>query len=70
MLPLSHPKSAFHVSGNRQMVSQVPWLLLRISVFFCPWCLSCTVLRGHLSLLDVTVGMVGHFVPLVAQRCH
>ena len=25
------------------------------------WCLSCTVLRGHLSLLDVTVGTVGHF---------
>ena len=25
------------------------------------WYLSCTVLRGHLSLLDVTVGTVGRF---------
>ena len=25
------------------------------------WCLSCTVLRGHLSLLYGTVGMVGYF---------
>ena len=25
------------------------------------WCLNCTVLRGHLSLLDATVGTVAHF---------
>lgn len=25
------------------------------------WCLSCPVLRGHLLLLDETVGMVSHF---------
>ena len=25
------------------------------------WCLSYKVLRGHFSLSDVTVGMVGHF---------
>ena len=28
------------------------------------------VLRGHLSLLDATVGMIGHFVPLIAWRDH
>lgn len=27
-------------------------------------------LRGHLSLLDATVGMVSHFVPLVEWRAH
>ena len=33
-------------------------------------CLSGTVLWGHLSLSDATVGIVGHFVPLVAWRDH
>ena len=37
-------------------------LLPGSSVFLCPvtWCLSRMVLRGHLSLSDVTVGTVGH----------
>ena len=34
------------------------------------WCISCIVLKGHLSLLDATVGMVGHFVPLITRRDH
>ena len=53
-------------------------LVLGISLFsVCP-CLSYMVgalaswltLRGHLSLLDATVGMVSHFVPLVEWRAH
>ena len=32
------------------------------------WCLNCTVLGGHLSLLDATIVMVGHFVPLLTER--
>ena len=38
-------------------------LLPGISVFLCPVtrCLSHMVLRGHLSLLDATVGTVAHF---------
>ena len=34
------------------------------------WWLSCMVLRGLLSLLDVTVGPLGHSVPSVARRDH
>ena len=75
-MPLNHPKCAFHVSGNRQLESYP--LVLGISLFsVCP-CLSYMVgalaswltLRGHLSLLDATVGMVSHFVPLVEWRAH
>ena len=62
MLPLSHPKSAFHISGNRQMVSHL--------VAPRNLCLSLPGSHGALAarfsavtshLLDVTVGMVGHF---------
>ena len=62
MLPLSHPKSSFHVSGNHQMVNHpgAPGNL-GPSLPAVTWCLSCPVLRGHLSLSDTTVGMVGHF---------
>ena len=34
------------------------------------WWLSCMVLRGLLSLLDVTVGPLGHSVPSVTRRDH
>ena len=69
MLPLSHPKSTFHISGNRQKVSH---LAAPRNLFLCPVTryLSCSVLRGHLSLSDSTVGTVGHFVPLVTRRHH
>ena len=33
-------------------------------------CPSCTVLRGHLSLLGATVGSVGHFRALVTRGDH
>ena len=53
-------------------------MVLGISLFFVFPCLSHMVgalaswftLRGHLSLLDATVGMVSHFVPLVEWRAH
>ena len=56
---LSHSKSAFHVSGNHQVMSHQEYLSFSARV---TWWLSCTVLRGLLSLLDATVGMLGHFV--------
>ena len=60
MLPVSHPKSVFHVSGNHQMVSPCWPGNLSVSAWVtrCP---SCMVLRGHLLLSDVAVGVVGHF---------
>ena len=58
VLPLSHPKSAFHLSGNRQTVSHL--VAPRNLCLSLPGN-SCTVLRGHLPLLDATVGTVGHF---------
>ena len=76
MLPLNHPKSAFHVSGNRQLETYP--LVLGISLFSVSPFLSHMVgalaswftLRGHLSLLDATVGMASHLVPLVEWRAH
>ena len=70
MLPLSHPKSAFQVSGNHQMVNH---LVAAGNLSFSArvtWWLSCMVLRGLLSLLDVTVRPLGHSVPSVARRDH
>ena len=74
MLPLSHPKSTFHISGNRQKVSHLvaprnlclslPRSHGALALYFfawITWCLSHMVLRGHLSLSDMTVGVVGHF---------
>ena len=60
MLPVSHPKSAFRVSGNHQMVPPgCSWEALSFSARVT-WCLSRMVLRAHFSLSDVTVGTVGH----------
>ena len=70
MLPLGHPKSAFHVSGNRWMVSQPVGPRshsFSVRVTRCP---SLMVLGGRLFLLDATVVTVGHFVPLVAWGDH
>ena len=61
MLPLRHAKSPFHASGNHQTVShRVAPGNLSFSAQVT-WCLSCVILRRHLSLLDVTVGTVSHF---------
>lgn len=73
MLPLSHPGSAFHISGHRQAVSH-PVGPGNLSLFsFFParvaWCLSRT-LRGHLSRSDAIVGTVGPFCALVTWRDH
>ena len=70
MLPLSHPKSAFQVSGNHQMVNH---LVAAGNLSFSArvtWWLSCRVLSGHLSLCYSTVGSLGHSVPSVARRDH
>ena len=70
MLLLSHPKSVFHVSGNHQMMSH---LVAPRNLSFSArvtWWLSCTVLRGLLSLLDATVGLLSHSVASVALRDH
>ena len=60
-MPLSHPKSALHISGSLQMVSH-PVAPRNLS--FCARVTCCpgrTALRGHLSLSDMTVGKVSHF---------
>ena len=61
MLPLSHPKSAFHVSGNLQTVSHpgapgnLCLSLSRSHAALAAW------FSGSLSLSDMTVGKVSHF---------
>ena len=71
VLPLSHPKRAFHISGNCQTASHqvAPRNLVSFSAWVT-WCLSCMRLRDHLSLSDWTVESVGHFCPLFARRDH
>ena len=70
MLPLSHPKSAFHVSGNCQTVSHP--VAPRNLCFLCP---SHCALAAWFS--EVTshcwtqlLGWLAIFLPLVAWRHH
>ena len=71
MLPLSHPKSSFHVSGNHQTVSHP----------VAPGNLCRSLPRSHGALAAQFSGVTSYcwmrllgrsaiFVPLVAQRDH
>ena len=70
MLPLSCPKylPCFRESPNGESPG-CSWESLSFSTCVT-WWLSCRVLRGLLSLLDATVGLLSHSVASVALRDH
>ena len=70
MLPLSHPKSAFHISGNHQMVSH---LVAPRNLSFSArvtWWLTCMVLSGLLLTVGCDCWDTPPFCALVARIDH
>ena len=70
MLPLSHPKSAFHVSGNHQVVSH---LVAPRNLSFSArvtWWFSCMVLSGLLLTVGCDCWDTPPFCALVARIDH